>query len=167
MLFIIFKAIQGTSANRNHIILLQGTYPSSSKLIPQSNVIIEGGFNNSFVKTVGNGLTNVVINPQLESANIGARSASHFIGMDLSGKTQITMSDFDLQVQLAGATGQINNKGISIYGIRANGISNVEITRLNLKTGDASGGAIGANGAIGATGAPGQPGCGGASDTQV
>ncbi len=153
-------AVSYVTSGRNYIRLLQGTYTYNVPVDIPSNVVIEGGYqiiSNDWVKSTGVSVLNFE-----ESYLNPAIGVGHYVGFISTNKTNWRLKDLDINVQLAGAVGQQDGRGKSVYGILINNnSSNYKLSNVNISTGNASNGAngaLGVNGLVGLNGVSGNPG---------
>lgn len=160
-------AIYNGNNTRNHVLVLGGTYAAlSAKVIVPAGITIDGGYVRSgddWVKSTS-AVSLITINPSAETATATPASLSvrHHIGIEPSGNNFI-LKDLNFSVLPAGASGTLNGRGTSVYGIYLNGRTGFTISRVVISTGAASGGISGSG--IGGAGSAGGAGGGGAGGT--
>lgn len=146
--------IFGVDNSRNYIIMEEGVYAINQRVDLPSGVTIDGGYTivaSEWVKS-SSAISTLNIDPSLDVVNVGGTDVGVYVGFALNNVSNVAIKDIDLNVLGAGATGQTNNRGRSIYGIHINNSGDYTLNRISISTGDAS---TGANGAPGAPGAPG------------
>ena len=148
---------------RNHILMLEGTYNFSSKISIPSGITIDGGYEDVGTDWKKNSALTTLweISPAEEN---GGTNVRHKIGVEAINRSNFTIKDVDIDV--AGVSGQINGYGKSVYGIRLSGCSNYSIIRVNTETGNATSGLNGGNGSNGGGGSSGTGGQAGNNDDQ-
>ena len=133
--------IYAGNSSRNHILMQAGTYTYTGTISIPAGVIIDGGYNVSgtnWIKSSAAGTTTLTINPP--STNNG--TAGHYIGL-LCSANNFSLRDLTINVQTGGASGNYNNRGLSIYGVYLNGATGWTMSRCAINTGAGSSGAAG------------------------
>ena len=170
------KALSLVSGSRNQIKMTSGTYPESTILELQNDVVIEGRYVNvSGIWTKSSG-TSSVTQINCSGSETISNDIAHVMGFKSDNKSNWKL--IDLNITTLAATGQTaNRKGKSNYALYiTNGSSSYEITRCYITSGNASGGqgantnsslfngSNGSNGLVGSTGNGGASSCSWSTD---
>ena len=147
--------------------IAHGSYAWTTGPLPvPSSVRIEGGF--GVVAGVWrkdlSAPTNITVNPPVASVTIGPATIGYHAGIDMVGRSNVTIADLTLSVKPTGATGTFNSRGITVYTARLEGCTNVAFSRVHAVRGNASGGLGGSAGVAGANGSSGLSGLFGSPD---
>lgn len=122
-----------------HIRVASGIYNTSAVINLLSNVLIEGGFDNTttpWTKNDNNGAALTIIN---STATGGAGNTQHTWAINANGVNGWKLQD--LTITTANAVGLTPGLfGKSSYGIYINGCNNWNITRCNISSGNATAG---------------------------
>lgn len=142
--------LQLVTAQNNRIWMQQGVYNLSQPLQLINNVIIDGGFDASWIKS---NVTPTVL--RKDASNIIPLPANALVA--IAGINVSNFSLHDLTIEMADAPGV----AVTTYGIYLSGCSNYNIVRCNVTSGAGSSGVAGAPGVPGVAGAAGGNGIAG------
>ncbi len=135
------------SPSAQRVWLGAGTYTISAPIQLVNNIIIEGGFDASWVKS--NATPSIISRDNTNIIGAPANALAAIGGLNVSGfRLQ------DLTIQVANATTPVT----TVYGVYLNGCSNYNVVRCTIKSGDGTPGIAGAPGAAGAAGTAGTAG---------
>ncbi len=148
----LYRALQlasGSSGTRNIIRMQAGTYNEVQIANMKANVLVDGGYNASWVKSSALGQTTInFANTCFESIS---NDVQHIVGIRAVGVNNWTLQD--LTINTAAASGQTpSGNGRSNYAVYVRNCSGYNIVRCSINSGDASAGAAGQNGSQGQAG---------------
>src|SRR5207249_4192719 len=133
----------------NTIRFLSSTYTVAGRIDIPANTLFDGGYEsvigagcdatetwrkNTSLATVLN------ITPVLETPTVSATLIGVYRGFAAASVNNWRLQDLTINVLTAGAAGQTNNRGRSIYGVYVDNCTGYEITRCQITTGAASAG---------------------------
>lgn len=135
------------SPANNHVRLAHGLYQLTETLQIPSDVVVEGGFEQStWYKTNAD---STIFHRNASNYDVANRA---LIGISIINQSNFRLQDITLKIDDA------PGKGVSIYGIYVSGCSEYYISRCIVMTGDGSDGANGTPGQQGLPGANGSDG---------
>ena len=160
----LWKAMQLVGGGRTNIRITGGTYTEPNIINLQSDVLIDGSWQNNAGVWTKTSAQNTILNFSGEETL--SASVTHKVGIKATNVNGWALQD--LQINTNNCTGSATDgRGKSNYGVLISGCSNYAVTRCAINAGTGTNGSNGTNGANGSAGGTGGTGLDGHCDNNT